>query len=258
MKPYIILLLVLLALGLLIGVSSAQDKPDLADANTKYNYAFGMDVISTFKQFKVDMDLKAFTAGMQDALAGRPALTPEEQKAALESLSKQMAEQAAVELKVILAKNLKEGEAFMAENAKKEGVQVKEIVAPDGSKVELQYKILQSGPPGPSPQKSDVVEVHYIGSLTDGTVFDSSVQRNTPATFGVADVMPGWAAALQMMKVGDKWELFIPPKLGFGEAGLPQTGPGVTMIFDLELRSFYTPKEPSSGSATNTPIATAK
>jgi FKBP-type peptidyl-prolyl cis-trans isomerase FklB len=255
MKSYLI---TILAAGLFCGSGYAQDKPNLTDPNTKYNYAFGLDVISTFKQFKVDIDMRAFTAGMEDALAGKPALTPEEQKAAMKSLSKQMAAQAAVELKAIMAKNLKEGEAFLAENARKEGVQVKEVVAPDGSKVELQYKILQSGPPGPSPQKGDVVEIHYIGSLIDGTVFDSSVQRNTPATFGVADVMPGWAAALQMMKVGDKWELFIPPKLGFGEAGLPQTGPGVTMIFDLELRSFYTPKEAGSSSVTNTPIATAK
>jgi FKBP-type peptidyl-prolyl cis-trans isomerase FklB len=255
MRYYLIILLIL---GLAIGSVAAQDKPDLTDPNQQYNYALGMDVISTFQQFKVDIDLKAFTAGMEDALAGKPALTSEEQKAAMASLSKQMAAQAAVELKAIAAKNLEAGAAFLAENAKKEGVQVKEVTGADGSKCELQYKILQSGPPGPSPKKTDTVEVHYVGSLIDGTVFDSSVARGIPATFGVADVMPGWAEALQMMKVGDKWELFIPPKLGFGEAGLPQTGPGSTMIFELELRSFYTPTKAVSAPATNAPMATVK
>jgi FKBP-type peptidyl-prolyl cis-trans isomerase len=255
MKPHLI---IALSAGLITGSALAQDKPDLSDPNQKYNYAFGMDVISTFKQVKVDIDLNAFTAGMQDALAGKAALTPEEEKAAIANLAKEMAAQAAVELKAIMAKNLKKGEAFLAENAKKDGVHVKEVIAPDGTKAELQYKILQSGPPGPSPRKTDIVEIHYVGSLIDGTVFDSSVKRGIPATFGVADVMPGWAEALQMMKAGDKWELVIPPKLGFGEAGLPQTGPGNTMIFELELRSFYTPNKTVSVSAANSPVQAEK
>ena len=247
-------LIVVLLTGLITCSALAQDKPDLSDPNQKYNYAFGMDVISTFKQVKVDIDLNAFTAGMQDALAGKPALTPEEEKAAIASLAKQMAAQAAVQLKFLMAKNLKEGEAFLAENAKKDGIHIKEVTVPDGTKAELQYKILQSGPPGPSPKKTDIVEIHYVGSLINGTVFDSSVKRGIPATFGVSDVMPGWSEALQMMKVGDKWELFIPPKLGFGEAGLPQTGPGSTMIFEIELRSFYTPKKTASVSAANSQV----
>src|SRR5580698_8663499 len=97
---------VVLLTGLITCSALAQDKPDLSDPNQKYNYAFGMDVISTFKQVKVDIDLNAFTAGMQDALAGKPALTPEEEKAAIASLAKQMAAQAAVQLKFLMAKNL--------------------------------------------------------------------------------------------------------------------------------------------------------
>jgi FKBP-type peptidyl-prolyl cis-trans isomerase len=256
--PMKYMFIVILALGSCVELVTAQEKPDLTDPNQQYNYALGMDIISTFKQFKVDIDLKAFTAGMEDALDGKPALTPEQQKAAMDSLSKQMAAQAAVELKAIAAQNLKAGEAFLAENATKEGVHVKEVTAPDGSKTELQYRILQSGPPGPSPQKTDTVEVHYVGSLIDGTVFDSSVKRGTPATFSMAHIMPGWGEALQMMKAGDKWELFLPPKLGFGEVGPPQTGPDSTLIFELELRGFFTPKNVITSPATNAQAAAVK
>ena len=152
--------------------------------------------------------------------------------------------------KVAAAKDLQQSEVFLADNAKKDGVKTQEVVAADGSNAELQYKILQSGPACPSPKKGDIVEVHYVGSLIDGSVFDSSIQRGFPATFGVTDVIPGWAAALQKMKVGDKWELFIPPKLAYGEFGPPQIPPNSTLIFELQLLSFYTP--------TNTPVATPK
>jgi len=151
------------------------------------------------------------------------------------------------------AKDLKESEGFMAANAKKDGVIIKDVTAPDGSSAQLQYKILKSGPAGPSPKKSDIVEVHYVGSFTDGSVFDSSVARNTPATFKVTDVIPGWTEALQMMKVGDKWELFIPPNLGYGEFGPPQIPPNSVLVFQLELLSFYTPPP-----VTNAPSVTGK
>ena len=247
------------ALSVALGASSllAQDKPDLTVPNQKYNYALGLDIVSTFKQMDVDIDLKAFAAGMKDALAGNSLLTADEKKAAMDLLSKNMEAKAAELQQIASAKNLREGQAFLTDNAKKEGVHVKEVIGRDGAKAQLQYKILKSGPPGPSPKKGDTVEMHYVGALIDGSVFDSSVQRGFPATFGVTEVLPGWAEALQMMKAGDKWEIFLSPNLAYGEFPTSHIGPNSTLIFEIELLSFFTPA-PTSGSPTNAPAVMAK
>jgi FKBP-type peptidyl-prolyl cis-trans isomerase len=100
------------------------------------------------------------------------------------------------------------------------------------------------------------VEVHYVGSLIDGTVFDSSVKRGFPATFLVTDLIPGWADALQMMKAGDKWQLFIPANLAYAEFGPPQIPPNSTLIFEVELLSFYPPKQVISSTVTSAPSIT--
>lgn len=246
----------LLALALSTRCVMAQDRPDLTVSNQKFNYALGLDIVSTFKQMDVAIDLKAFAAGMKDALADNPLLSADEKKAALDVLSKTMAAKAEELQKVAGAKNLRDGQVFLAENAKKEGIHVKEVTASDGSKVQLQYKILKSGPVGPSPRKTDTVEVHYVGSLIDGSVFDSSVQRGFPATFGVTEVLPGWTEALQMMKAGDKWEVFLPPSLAYGEYPTAHIGPNSTLIFEIELLSFFTPSTPAA--STNSTTATAK
>jgi FKBP-type peptidyl-prolyl cis-trans isomerase FklB len=239
-----------LAFALLASSVSTEDKPDLSNHNQKINYAFGMDIVSTFKQQDVDIDQKAFIAGMKDALAGKPALTPEQQKTALKECSDEFAAKAQAKRKILAGENLMAGQAFLAANAKKEGVKIMEALALDGSKADMQYEILKIGS-GPSPKSSDTVEVHYTGTFIDGLVFDSSVRRGTPATFGMNDIIPGWVAALQQMKAGDKWRLYIPAKLAYGEFGLPQIGPNSTLIYELELLSFYTP-------ATNTPPTPAK
>jgi FKBP-type peptidyl-prolyl cis-trans isomerase len=248
MKKYCFFVLTFLAM-----VAHAQDKPDLTGHNQRINYAFGMDVVSTFQHENFNIDVNAFIAGMEDSLAGKPALTPEQKKAAIQQLQLYLQAQAIAMRKVAAVKDLKEGEAFLKNNVTKDGVKIKEITAPDGSKAKLQYKIIKSGPDGPSPKKGDIVEVHYVGSLIDGTVFDNSIQRGFPATFGITDVIPGWTAALQMMKVGDKWELFIPPKLAYGEFGPPQIPPNSVLIFQLQLLSFYTPPP-----ATNAPATSGK
>jgi FKBP-type peptidyl-prolyl cis-trans isomerase len=127
-------------------------------------------------------------------------------------------------------KNLKEGDDFLTANGKKEGVKT----LPSG----LQYKVIKSGT-GRSPKATDTVKVHYNGTLTDGTVFDSSVQRGEPATFPVNQVIPGWTEALQLMKEGDKWQLYIPSKLAYGEQGAGgKIGPNSALIFDVELLSI--------------------
>ena len=245
MKSYFIFIFAFIA-----SVAFAQQGVDLSDHNQKVNYAFGMDIVSTFQQENFNIDMNAFIAGMEDSMAGRPALTQEQKKAAIEQLQAYLQKQEMAMRKVAAAKDLQQSEVFLTNNAKKEGVKIQEVIAADGSKAELQYKILQSGPDGPSPKKGDIVEVHYVGSLIDGSVFDSSIQRGFPATFGVTDVIPGWTAALQKMKVGDKWELYISPKLAYGEFGPPQIPPNSTLIFELQLLSFYTP--------TNAPAATHK
>lgn len=252
MKSYFVSILVICSL---VSSAPAQDRPALTNAVQKYNYAFGLDIVYSLKQETVDIDLKAFRAGMEDALAGKPALTPEQQQAALKELQEEFMAKAEAAWKAAAVKNLKDGEEFMAANAKKEGVKIKEVTAPDGSKAELQYKILKSGPAGPSPKETDTVEVHYIGSLIDGTVFDNSIKRNTPATFNLSQLVPGWTAALQMMKAGDKWQVFIPSKLGYGEAAPPMIGPNSVLIFEIELLSFFTPKDESPPPTGTAPAA---
>jgi FKBP-type peptidyl-prolyl cis-trans isomerase FklB len=119
------------------------------------------------------------------------------------------------------------GEIFLAENAKKEGVKT--------TASGLQYKVIKSGA-GESPKPTDTVKVHYHGTLIDGTVFDSSVQRGEPISFPVGGVIPGWVEALQLMKVGDKWQLFIPSRLAYGaQSPSPLIGPNSTLIFEVEL-----------------------
>jgi FKBP-type peptidyl-prolyl cis-trans isomerase FklB len=253
-KSYLIPTLVL---GLLASPLLAQDKPDLTNPKQKTSYAVGMDIASVFKQQELDLDVKAFAAGLSDTLAGKPALTEEQQKTVLMDLQKSLMAKAEAKNKAAAEKNLKDGQAFLAANAKKDGVKVKAVTTPDGVKGDLQYKVLKSGA-GASPKTTDTVKVHYHGTLIDGTVFDSSVQRGEPVSFGVGDVIPGWTEALQMMKVGDKWQLFIPAALAYGESGPEPIGPNSTLIFEVELLGIEKPAEADVPTATNTPPAAAK
>jgi len=226
MKSYLI---PTLALGLLVSSAVAQDKPDLTNPKQKTSYALGVNIGSSLKAQELDLDAKALAAGVADALGGKPALTEDEVRDTLMKLRQDVAAKSAAEAAKYAdgPKNLKDGEAFLAENAKKEGVKT----TPSG----LQYKVLKSGT-GEMPKKTDTVTVHYTGTLIDGTVFDSSVQRGQPATFPVGGVIPGWTEALQMMKVGDKWQLFLPAKLAYGEQSpSPKIGPNSTLIFEVEL-----------------------
>jgi len=125
--------------------------------------------------------------------------------------------------------NLKKGQEWLAENGKKPGV----ITLPSG----LQYKVIKQGT-GPKPKREQMVEAHYTGTLIDGSKFDSSVDRGEPTTFQVGGVIPGWTEALQLMSVGSKWELYIPPGLAYGEAGAGPIGPNETLIFEVELISI--------------------
>ena len=177
----------------------------------KVSYALGMSIANNIMASGVqNLNVEEFVKAIKTSLAGQePAMSvmeaQEEQTAALKA----------------------EGEQFLAENAKKEGV----VTLPSG----LQYKVLQSGD-GATPKASDSVECHYEGRLISGTVFDSSYQRGETATFGVTQVIAGWVEALQLMKEGDKWQLYIPYNLAYGERGAgAQIPPFATLIFDVEL-----------------------
>lgn len=194
----------------------------LDNKQKKISYSIGVMIGSDIKMRAFDsLDAEAIAAGLRDILLNS---TPRVEQSEAE-MTVQQYMQAAMEKKN--RKASEEGIAFLEQNKTKEGVQV--------TSSGLQYKVLTPGT-GKSPSKDGNVTVHYIGKLTDGTVFDSSVERGEPATFGVSDVIPGWTEALQLMKEGDKWILFIPYGLAYGERGYPpQIPPFSTLIFEVEL-----------------------
>ena len=219
----------LLTLSLTCSSLMAQEKPNLKDPRQRASYALGADIGSTFKRQELDIDPKALAAGIADALAGKSALSEDEIRKILTEFEQSLSAKAEAKGKVEATKNSLEGDAFLAANAKKEGVRT--------TASGLQYKVLKAGK-GKSPTATDAVKVHYKGTLIDGTVFDSSIERGQPAEFGVTHVIPGWTEALQLMKEGDKWQLYIPGKLAYGERGAgAKIGPNTTLLFEVELLS---------------------
>ncbi len=174
------------------------------------------------------IDAKDFAAGVAAVYDGtKPEMTYDEAKRIVQEYFTQLEAEMQAEAAKAGEVNLKNGEAFLAENAKREGIKV--------TASGLQYEVLETGN-GDSPKASDNVEVHYTGKLIDGTVFDSSVERGVPASFGVTQVIPGWVEALQLMHEGDKWRLYIPSNLAYGPNGAGGViGPNMTLIFDVEL-----------------------
>ena len=246
-------LIAALALGCLVHPASAQDAPGLTNSTStqKISYALGMEVVRALRVDDFDIDMKAVTAGVADMQAGKAALSPDQQKAAMHEMREAILAKAVAKKEAAGIKHRQEGEAFLAANATREGVKLTTVVAPDGSKAGLQYKVLKSGPAGSSPKMTDSVVVRFTGSLLDGTVIDSSEQRGGPVTMQMKEVLPGWAAALQMMRPGDQWQLFIPPSLAYADYGPPEIGMYTTLIYQLELVSFSaseTNPAPSSGS----------
>jgi FKBP-type peptidyl-prolyl cis-trans isomerase FklB len=225
-----------------VGIASlglAQDKPELKDQKDKASYSIGYDIGDTFKKQKIDLNVDAMVTGLKEALAGKDAsISKEEREKTLQAFQKEMMEKQVAASKEAGAKNLTEGEKFLAENKKKDGVKT--------TASGLQYKVLKEGS-GPSPKDTDTVVTNYRGTLIDGTEFDSSYKRNEPATFPVNRVIKGWTEALQLMKPGAKYQLFIPPSLGYGERGAGQLiGPNATLIFEVELLSIKPPEAPAT------------
>ncbi len=228
-------LIVTTLLLLTFGSAAAQEKPTLKDQKEKISYIIGMDIGANLKKQSIDIDADIVARGIKDGLSGaKPLLSQQEAREVMTAFEKEMKARQEAAQKVAGEKNKKEGEIFLAENKKKEGVKT----LPSG----LQYKVIKPGS-GKKPAATDTVTTHYRGTLINGTEFDSSYRRGKPATFPVSGVIPGWTEALQLMEEGAKWQLFIPPNLAYAERGAGQViGPHTTLIFEVELISIQEKK----------------
>lgn len=195
----------------------------------RISYALGLSMGNNFRSSGIEkINVKDFADGVAAVFSGEtPKMTYDEAKEEIRKFFTEMEERQKAEAAKMGEVNAKAGENFLAENAKRPEVKT--------TATGLQYEIVKEGD-GPTPNRGNRVTVHYTGKLIDGTVFDSSVERGEPATFGVTQVIPGWVEALQMMKTGSQWRLYIPSKLAYGPNGAGGViGPNATLIFDVEL-----------------------
>jgi FKBP-type peptidyl-prolyl cis-trans isomerase FklB len=224
-------LLVALGVVLLVSQVNAQEKPALKSQKEKMSYIIGMDIGNNLKKQSIDIDPNILAKGVKDAFSGSQSLLTEQEirETTMAFQKEMMAKQ-----EEVAKKNKKEGEVFLAENKKKEGVKT----LSSG----LQYKVIKAGT-GKKPKLTDTVTTHYRGTLINGTEFDSSYRRGQPVSFQVNGVIPGWTEALQLMEEGAKWQLFIPSNLAYGERGAGRDiGPNATLIFEIELLSIQEKK----------------
>jgi FKBP-type peptidyl-prolyl cis-trans isomerase FklB len=204
------------------------------------SYAMGVSISRTFNRQKVDLDDAALERGLRDGSAGAPLKMRDEQmKEVLAAFQTDLRQKKADAARSLLESQKQMGQKFLDENAKKEGV----VVLPSG----LQYKVLHAGT-GPRPTVADAVRCHYRGTLVDGTEFDSSYRYGQPATFGMAAVIAGWREALELMPVGSRWQLVIPPDLAYGERGMPgaqgvgyRVPPSSVLVFEVDLLGISAP-----------------
>ncbi len=216
--------------GLLLTLT-ACNKPDLKSDKGQASYAIGQQIGKNLKSQNIDVDAKTLAASLAHAAAGKSEMTDEQIQKAMMKLQE-----------VAMKKQAEEGE-----NSKKKSTEyLEKNKTAAGVKVTasgLQYQVMKEGD-GATPKKEDTVKCHYTGTLIDGTKFDSSVDRGQPAEFPVAGVIPGWTEALQMMKVGSKYKLFIPPELAYGPAGRPGIPPNSALVFEVELIEIVKPASP--------------
>jgi FKBP-type peptidyl-prolyl cis-trans isomerase FklB len=222
MKYLVTTIAVVLSFG--ANVFGEDKPPQLKDQKDKASYSIGLNVGFTLKRQNLDLNNDAFMAGFKDAVGGKkPLLTEQEVKDTMMAFEKDMQQKQ----EAAGQKSAAEGEKFLAENKTKEGVKT--------TASGLQYKVIKEGT-GAQPKASDTVSVNYRGTLIDGTEFDSSYKRGQPATFPVGGVIKGWTEALQLMKAGSKYQLFIPANLAYGERGAGRDiSPNSTLIFEVEL-----------------------
>ena len=223
--------------------SSVTPATTLITDRDKQSYALGMNIARGLKGQSVDVDPTILARAIKDVLTGAtPLLTDNEAMEAMKKLQVELRQKQETERKELGEKNLKEGQEFLAANKTKDGV----VTLPSG----LQYKILSQGN-GKKPTPNDTIVCQYRGTLIDGTEFDSSYKRGQAATFPVGRVIKGWTEALELMPVGSKWQLFVPPDLAYGDRGAGNLiGPNATLIFEVEVLSIEapnsTPPEPKT------------
>jgi FKBP-type peptidyl-prolyl cis-trans isomerase FklB len=231
MNRIVIVLISLVILLPFLSLATDQNKDSIVELKTfadKISYVLGQEIGDGFKNSPTNINLELFMRGVKDSLNDQKSLVdPEEAIQIKQEFKRQYQETQAKIRAEISEKNQQAEAAFMAENKNKEGV----ITTESG----LQYMVLQKGD-GSKPTRNDTVTVHYRGALLDGTEFDSSYERERPATFQVAGVIAGWTEALQLMNVGSKFRLFIPSRLAYGKRGAGgKIGPNEMLIFDVEL-----------------------
>jgi len=221
--------------GLWIGLfacgMSAQDQPVLKTQKDKMSYAIGLEMGKGVKDQGFDVDPNMLAMGIKDAISGgKPLLSDEEFRTIIGDVQEEMKQKQMQAMEEAADDNRKAGEAFLAENTKKDGV----VTLPSG----LQYKVLTAGQ-GKKPAETDTVLCNYKGTFLDGTEFDSSAQSGKPAAFDLKGIIPGFKEALLLMPVGSKWQVFIPSSLAYGEHGAGNViGPNSTLIFEIELVSI--------------------
>ena len=219
-----------LGLSAVFCLMAAETPVELKTQKDKISYSIGMNWGNMLKRETVDVDVAIVTRAMKDALAGeKPALTDQQAREVMTAFQAEMSARQNEKRKDSGDKNKKEGEAFLVENKKKEGI----ITLTNG----LQYKVITAGT-GRKPTITDKVLCHYRGTFVDGKEFDSSYTRGEPITFPLTGVIKGWTQALQLMPVGSKWKLFIPSDIAYGEFGKGDIGPNTVLLFDIELISI--------------------
>ncbi len=226
--------ILLVSLGLALSSSAFADSNNLKTIEQKASYTLGADIAKNFRAQGLEIDVKSFSLGLDDALQNRDLkLTEEEMMSSINTVKENMQKQQLEKQQSLARTNLDEGKAFLAENAKKEG-----ITTLDSG---VQYKVLTKGE-GSSPTAEDTITAHYRGTLLDGTEFDSSYQRDAPLTLQMGSVIKGWGEVLKIMKPGSKWEVYIPAEMAYGEKGAGDAiGPNQTLIFTIELIKFDPP-----------------
>lgn len=235
----IIMVSALAATVALTGCNKEEKKAELKLDTTlqKVSYGIGLNIAKNFKTQQIEVDMEAFKAGISDGQGeAEPRLTEEEMMTAMQAFQQEQMEKQMAERKKLQDENKNAGVKYLEENAKKDGVKTTESG--------LQYKAVKTVEEGATPTATDTVKVHYRGKLINGEEFDSSYSRNQPAQFAVNAVIPGWTEALQLMKVGETFEVAIPAELAYGEGGAgAKIGPNATLLFDIELLEIVKPAE---------------
>ncbi|GAL08925.1 FKBP-type peptidyl-prolyl cis-trans isomerase [Photobacterium aphoticum] len=226
----------------------AAEAATFASEDDKAAYAIGASLaqylsanLDQQKELGLDLSREQVVAGVSDVFAGKSRLTPEETQKTLQALDMRVAEIVKTKAEAEAAKNVKAGDEFRAEFAKKDGV----VKTESG----LLYHIDTEGK-GEKPAATDTVKVHYKGTLTDGTEFDSSYKRNQPATFPLNQVIPGWTEGVQLMPVGSKFTFVIPPELAYGSQANPSIPANSTLVFEVELLDIVKADKPATDAAT--------